>query len=135
MVALHNLISCLRESSIPSPASPIAHLYLLAIEQERRDSVTKHLFRFQTLYLFFSMCLVSMPPLPRVHSFPITSTINRVSEDPPPKVISPLCADTSRWAGLASHVGLLRIAPSPLYTPRYPRWGPRCMPLPLPSLL
>lgn len=92
MLALHNFISCLRESSIPSPASPIAHLYLLAIEQERCDSVTKHLFHFQTLYLFFSMCLVSMPPLPRVHSFPINSTINKFSEDLPPQGdIAPVC--------------------------------------------
>lgn len=90
MLALHILISRSRESSIPSPAFPRAHLCLLAIEQERCDTVTWHIFHFQTLNLFFSMSLVSMPSLPTGHSFPITSAINRIFEDPP-KVIAFLC--------------------------------------------
>lgn len=119
MLALHILISRSRESSIPSRGFPRAHLYLLAIGQERYDTVTRHIFHFQTLNLFHSMSLVSMPSLPAGHSFPITSAINRISDDPP-KVISSLCVDTSRIARLAIHMGLLRIAPSLLCTPRHP---------------
>lgn len=109
----------------PSPPSPTVQLYRSAMEQEKGDSVIRHFFH---LNLLLSMGLVSMRPPTPGHAVPVTSTMNRISEDPP-KVIWSLWVDTSTLADLAIHMGLHSVHP------RVPSLGPGFMPEPSHPLL